>query len=141
MSRKIEEEMNRWSINWIGKIYWKNEETIVSTPNRLRVSLWFSIVYSISAFNFKGSILSFGNSFSRRDRAVCKHSTIPLAKSFSLTSPVNRIAPSSYLNSPAKGSRKVNYSAFSIRDRLKALRKAPFRETPFTSFSTLERIS
>jgi hypothetical protein len=87
-------EISRWEkfsrkINWTGKIHLKIEEVIASTPNRFNASLCCSREDSIPAFNFKGSIFSFGNSFSRCDRVVTKDSTIPLVKSFASTSPVN----------------------------------------------------
>ncbi len=96
----------------------KIEEVIASTPNRFNASLYCSREDSIPAFNFNGSILSFGNSFSRSDRVATKHSTIPLVKSFTPAPPVNWIAPSRYSNSPANGSRKANSSDLSTRDSL-----------------------
>ena len=65
----------------------KIEEVSASTPNRFNASLCCSKEDSIPAFNFSGSILSLGNSFSTRDRVATKHSTIPLVKSFAPISP------------------------------------------------------
>ena len=104
-----------------GKLHLKIEALIELTPRRFRASLFCSREDSIPAFNFSSSILSLGNSFSRLERVVTRHSTIPFVKSFIPISPVNWIIPSRYSNSPANGSRKANSSDFSIRDSLNTL--------------------